>query len=334
MHGSKRNSSHVPSDSNHAVRSADSSGLLNERHATPLHNANRSSTDGGRDSMVPHSISHPNSSAPKSRAERSSSSNTGLPRTAGRTSSVPNGHSHGSHGHHGRESHGGIDNLASPKPRSSSAMPAQRSASTGAAMLARADTAGVGKDMDGAMHHSTGATSAHAKSSNSQQVNTSSTIDSMLAAGQQQAQAPAKQPSASSSAADVEKAHAAALANLGLPYVLEGGPRKYPEVRVFDINTAGPPKGIPREWEEGLLEGRKRPPGTPSSHTAVGPQRVQDNTSRDHSKGDQAGGEARTDDVRMAAQSAAEASVEQAKRRAAAKAKVLVRSRTPVVHPA
>ena len=157
----------------------------------------------------------------------------------------------------------------------------------------------------------------------------------MLAAGQQQqAAAPSKPAAASSSAVDVEKAHAAALANLGLPYVLEGGPRRHTEVRVFDINTDGPPKGIPREWEEGLLEGRKRPPGAPA-HVPAGPQRVQDGVAgRDYSKGDQQGAEGRSDDVRMAAQNAAEASVEQAKRRAAAKAKVLLPASVLFVHPA
>lgn len=352
--GNKRSSLNGPIDHQHVVRSADSSSLLNDRHATPhaMHHAQRSSTEGARDGSIIPSPSGGTQSTPtaaKSRAERPSTSGSGVPRSTGRTSSVPNGHASQSH-HGGRESHGGIDNLASPQSHapqrsSSTGMHAQRSASTGAALLAREDAgagfaagsnAGGGKDMDGALHQSTGATSAHAKSSNSQQVNTSSTIDSMLAAGQQQqAAAPAKQTAASSSATDVEKAHAAALANLGLPYVLDGGPRRHTEVRVFDINTDGPPKGIPREWEEGLLEGRKRPPGTPVSNASAGPQRVQDGGSgRDHSKGVQLGGEARTDDVRMAAQSAAEASVEQAKRRAAAKAKVLLPATVPLVQPA
>ena len=333
--GNKRNSLNGPIDHQHAIRSADSSSLLNDRQATPnsSQHQHRNSTEGARDGSIIPSSSGGVPSTPSGPKSRSS-----LPRATGRTSSVPNGHA--SH-HGGRESHGGIDNLASPQQNvppqrsSSTGMHAQRSASTGAALLAREDTGASsashglgGQDMDGALHQSTGATSAHAKSSNSQQVNTSSTIDSMQAA------APAKPPAASSSAVDVEKAHAAALANLGLPYVLEGGPRRHTEVRVFDINTDGPPKGIPREWEEGLLEGRKRPPGAPA-HVSAGPQRVQDGGSgREHSKGDQQGGEMRTDDVRMAAQSAAEASVEQAKRRAAAKAKVPLPASALFVHPA
>lgn len=179
--------------------------------------------------------------------------------------------------------------------------------------------------------HSTNNSAAH-KSTNSQHANTSSTIDSMLAAGANPSgppAGPAGRPG-STTLGDTDKAHAAAIEKLGMPY--DAGPRRHVEVRVFDINTDGPPKGIPQEWEEGLLEGRKRPPGMkvpesgvdgvmPTAHASVEVTPTQADFPSPRPGTDVDGA---SPDVRMqAAQSAAEASVEQAKKRAAARAKAV-----------
>lgn len=239
---------------------------------------------------------------------------------------------------------GGIDAFGPPSGQrgSGTALAPASGSSGGAAILARDDTAassmggsasGV-KDGDAVLQHtahSTNNSAAH-KSTNSQHANTSSTIDSMLAAGANPAGpsgAPQGRPG-SVSMHDAEKAHAAAIEKLGMPY--DAGPRRHVEVRVFDINTDGPPKGIPQEWEEGLLEGRKRPPGLQLPEAGVDdgaaltrasaevtPMKADFPSPRPGIDADGA-----SPDVRMqAAQSAAEASVEQAKKRAAARAKAV-----------
>lgn len=245
---------------------------------------------------------------------------------------------------------GGIDALGPPASQrgSGSALAPASGSSGGAAILARDDTAassmggsasGV-KDSDAGLQHtahSTNNSAAH-KSTNSQHANTSSTIDSMLAAGANPAgsSGPPQGRPGSVTLLDADKAHAAAIEKLGMPY--DAGPRRHVEVRVFDINTDGPPKGIPQEWEEGLLEGRKRPPGLKLPEAAgdgaplarpsaeLTPMKADFPSPRPGMDADGA-----SPDVRMqAAQSAAEASVEQAKKRAAARAKA-VRQPAPVV---
>jgi hypothetical protein len=169
------------------------------------------------------------------------------------------------------------------------------------------------------LHHST-----HGRSA-SQVVNTISTIDSMLVAGQQNVQAGVVKES--EVAGTEELAHANAIAHLEVPNM--GDSRRHAEVRVFDINTDGPPKGIPVDWEEGLLEGRKRPAnlarpsdaGSPALVAASPPAAVPTPAARhtvaaglvQEGERDKSKNAARL----QAAQLAAEQSVEQAKKRAA-----------------
>ena len=104
------------------------------------------------------------------------------------------------------------------------------------------------------LHHST-----HGRSAASGAANTTSTIDSMLMqGGQVRDSLPSKEAPETVAEEDLAhaQAHAQAIANLGLPG--EQG-RRHAEVRVFDIHTDGPPRGIPEDWEQGLLEGRRRP---------------------------------------------------------------------------
>lgn len=257
---------------------------------------------------------------------------------------------------------GGIDAFGPPSgQRGGGPVLAPASGSSGGqAILARDDTAAssmggsasVVKDSEAVLQHTANSTNnsvAH-KSTNSQHANTSSTIDSMLAAGANPS-GPSGGPPArpgSTNLGDTDKAHAAAIEKLGMPY--DAGPRRHVEVRVFDINTDGPPKGIPQEWEEGLLEGRKRPQGAkvsdaglqpvmPTAHASVEvtPTQADFPSPRPAADADSA-----SPDVRMqAAQSVAEASVEQAKKRAAARAKAVCQfaqfsacESTRTLHPA
>ena len=182
------------------------------------------------------------------------------------------------------------------------------------------------------LHHST-----HGRSGASQAVNTASTIDSMLAAGAQPTAQLAGAPQGSMKELDgaEELAHAQAIASLGLPHVGDGAPRRHAEVRVFDINTDGPPRGIPQDWEEGLLEGRKRPPHlarpataaaapaaaaqpavAPSARTSAAAA-VAEGRSGAGEGADREAGSTKASVRLQAAQHAAEQSVEQAKKRAA-----------------
>jgi hypothetical protein len=102
------------------------------------------------------------------------------------------------------------------------------------------------------LHHSTHG----ARSAASQAVNTASTIDSMLVGAQARDAVPQKEAEEPAATGEEDMAHAQAIANLGHP---GEGARRYEGVRVFDINTDGPPRGIPEDWEDGLLEGRRRP---------------------------------------------------------------------------
>ena len=211
------------------------------------------------------------------------------------------------------------------------------------------------------LHHST-----HGRSAASQAVNTASTIDSMLAAGRQDAapEPSAKEPAPAGAAgaegsssgaaagtggagagaggagtgqADEDFAHAQAIANLGLP---TDTVRRHQEVRVYDIKTDGPPRGIPEDWENGLLEGRQRPPtsaiavtSAPAGTAVASASAAQNVRSFEEGSGQSAashgassreeavgaGADAsRTSNARLqAAQHAAEQSVELAKKRAA-----------------
>jgi hypothetical protein len=173
------------------------------------------------------------------------------------------------------------------------------------------------------LHHST-----HGRST-SQVVNTVSTIDSMLAAGQHTQPGHMKD---SDVAGTEELAHA--IAHLEVPNMGDG--RRHAEVRVFDINTDGPPKGIPVDWEEGLLEGRKRPPHLARPSDASSPANVTPSPSADvpsparHSSAPSPAHDGERDKSKVntrlhAAQLAAEQSVEQAKKRAA-RAKMVSRA--------